>query len=105
MRKKIVSPGHKKQMVKAVVKAALCSGRSACRFLRLPRATWWYRPRPATAREQQMLQRMRGLSAKHPRYGYRRIAALLRQEGWSVGKRQIQRLRRAQGLRLSLIHI
>ena len=100
MRKKIVSPGHKKQMVKAVVKAALCSGRAACRFLRLPRATWWYRRRPATAREQQMLQRMRGLSAKHPRYGYRRIAALLCQEGWSVGKRQIQRLRRAQGLRV-----
>jgi transposase InsO family protein len=40
------------------------------------------------------------LALKHPRYGYRRIAALLRQEGWRVGKRHIQRLRRAEGLRV-----
>ena len=40
------------------------------------------------------------LSAKHPRYGYRRLAALLRREGWRVGKRHIQRLRRAAGLRV-----
>jgi len=40
------------------------------------------------------------LSLKHPRYGYRRIAAVLRQEGWPVGKRHIQRLRRAEGLRV-----
>jgi hypothetical protein len=31
---------------------------------------------------------------------YRQIAALLRQEGWPVGKRQVQRLRRAEGLRV-----
>ena len=40
------------------------------------------------------------LSEEHPRYGYRRIAALLRWEGWAVGKRQIQRLRRVAGLRV-----
>jgi transposase InsO family protein len=43
---------------------------------------------------------LRELSEEHPRYGYRRIAALLRQEGWPVGKRQVQRLRRAEGLRV-----
>jgi transposase InsO family protein len=43
---------------------------------------------------------MRALSEKYPRYGYRRIAALLRQEGWAVGKRHIQRMRRAEGLRV-----
>jgi transposase InsO family protein len=40
------------------------------------------------------------LSAEHPRYGYRRIATLLRREGCNVGKRQIQRLRRDEGLRV-----
>jgi len=40
------------------------------------------------------------LSAEHPRYGYRRIAVLLRQEGWRVGKRHILRLRRDAGLRV-----
>lgn len=78
----------------------MCSGRAACRILRLSRATYWYRGRVPTAREQQLTKRMKELSEKHPRYGYRRIAALLRQEGWSVGKRHIQRLRRAAGLRV-----
>jgi len=39
-------------------------------------------------------------SEKHPRYGYRHVTALLRQKGWRVGKRQLQRLRRAEGLRV-----
>ena len=47
-----------------------------------------------------MERRMRELSEENPRYGYRRIAALLRREGWAAGKRQIQRLRRAAGLRV-----
>ena len=37
---------------------------------------------------------------KHPRYGYRRIAALLRAEGYPVGKRHVQSLRRSLGLRV-----
>jgi transposase InsO family protein len=47
-----------------------------------------------------MIERLRVISEKHPRYGYRRIAALLRREGWKVGKRYIQRLRRQEGLRV-----
>ncbi len=47
-----------------------------------------------------MLARLQALSAQHPRYGYRRIAALLRQEGWPVGKRVIQKLHRQAGLRV-----
>jgi transposase InsO family protein len=100
MRKKMVSPGHRKQIAEEVVEAGLCSGRKACRFLRLSRGTYWYRSRPLSSRAQQLRERMCLLSEKHPRYGYRRIAALLRREGWNVGKRQIQRLRPQQGLRV-----
>ncbi len=38
-----MSPGHKKQMVRAAVGAGLCSGRAGCRILRLARITFWYR--------------------------------------------------------------
>ena len=100
MRKKMVSPEHKRQMARKVVAEGLCSGRAACRFLHLSRATYWYRGKPPSDREQRLLKRMERLSLKHPRYGYRRIAALLRREGWAVGKRHIQRLRRAAGLRV-----
>lgn len=100
MRKKMVSPGHRKEVAREVVEAGVCSGRAACRFLGLARGTYWYRGRPPSARGEQLERRMRELSEENPRYGYRRIAALLRREGWAVGRRQIQRLRRAAGLRV-----
>jgi putative transposase len=95
-----MSPGHKKQMAQAVIAEGLCSGRGACRILQLARATWWYRAGQRSDGQQQMVTRLHALSDAHPRYGYRRIAALLRQEGWRTGKRQVQRLRRAEGLRV-----
>lgn len=95
-----MSPAHRKELALAAAAQRLCSGRAACRFLRLARATYWYRARPPSARQHRLAKRLRELSEAHPRYGYRRIGALLRQEGWTVGKRQAQRLRRAQGLRV-----
>ena len=100
MRKKIVSPAQRKQLAQWVVGTGLCSGRRACRHLRLSRSTYWYQRRPPSVAEEQLRKRLLELSAKHPRYGYRRITALLRQDGWRVGKRHIQRLRRDEGLRV-----
>lgn len=100
MRKKIISPGQRKQMAREAVGSGLCSGRAACRILGLSRGTYWYCDQPLTESQQQMIQRMKELSHQYPRYGYRRIAVMLRQEGWSVGKRQVQKLRRAEGLRV-----
>jgi transposase InsO family protein len=68
--------------------------------LKLARSTFRYRGRPPTAKAEQLRERLMELSAKHPRYGYRRIAGLLRREGWQVGKRHIQRRRRDEGLRV-----
>jgi hypothetical protein len=89
VRKKIVSPGHPRQMAKEVVEAGVCSGRAVCRILRLSRATNRYRGKAPSLRQRRMMERMRLLSEKHPRYGYRRITALLRQEGWRVGQTAI----------------
>ena len=100
MCKKTLSPGHRRELAQKVVATGMCSGRAACRILQLPRSTYWYRGRPLTAAQEQLRKRLRELSEQHPRYGYRRIAALLRQEGWRVGKRQIQRLHRLEGLRV-----
>jgi transposase InsO family protein len=38
----------------------------------------------------------------HPRYGYRRIWALLRREGWQVNRKRIHRLWRREGLKVPL---
>ena len=100
MRKKAVSPAQRRAFAHEVVGKEMCSKRAACRVLRLGRSTFNYQGRPPTPAEEQLRKRLLELSAEHPRYGYRRIAALLRREGWRVGKRQIQRRRRDEGLRV-----
>jgi transposase InsO family protein len=42
-----------------------------------------------------------GLSQEHPRYGYRRVTALLRREGHEVNAKRVQRVRRQEGLQVS----
>ena len=43
---------------------------------------------------------MRSLARKRPRYGYRRIHALLVREGWRVNRKRVHRLWREEGLKV-----
>ena len=95
-----MSPVHKKEVVAAAVKDGVCSGRAGCRILRLSRSGYWYQAGKRSSRQQELVKRIHALADEEPRYGYRRIAALLRDEGWNVGKRQVRRLRRQEGLRV-----
>ena len=47
-----------------------------------------------------MLERMIELSRENPRYGYRRVWAMLRREGWPVNKKRVHRLWRKEGLKV-----
>lgn len=95
-----MSPAHRRALAQELVKNETCSQRAAGRILKLARSTFSYQGRPPTPRAAPLRKRLLILSAAAPRYGYRRMAALLRREGWRVGKRQIQRLRREEGLRV-----
>jgi len=53
-----------------------------------------------TDHQQQLYQRIVALSWGHPRYGYHRIRALLEREGWTVSRKQVQRIRRREGLKV-----
>lgn len=46
------------------------------------------------------MTRMLELVRAHPRYGYRRIGALLKAEGWSVNRKRVHRLWRSEGLKV-----
>jgi putative transposase len=76
------------------------SVRRACRYLNLHPRTYRYQPLRPQDRHGRLIERLTALSWKHPRYGYRRIRALLRREGWTVSKKQVQRLRRLVGLKV-----
>lgn len=40
------------------------------------------------------------LASKYGRYGYRRITALLRHEGWRVNHKRVERIWRREGLKV-----
>ena len=88
-----------------LIVAELCdefavSQRRACRALGVDRSGLRYVP--ATRDEELALaRRIEDLAGAHPRYGYRRIWALLRREGWSVNVKAVHRLWRLSGLKLA----
>ena len=96
----MVSPSQKKTAVAHVVAQRLCSVRRACRYLGLPRSTYRYVPKPIPDRRDQLHQRIVALSWAYPRYGYRRIRRVLAREGWTVSRKQVQRIRRREGLKV-----
>jgi len=65
-------------------------------------STYRYKPKPLTDRQQQLHGRIQTLYWAHPRYGYRCIRRLLTKEGWTIRRKQIQRIRRCQGLKVRL---
>jgi transposase InsO family protein len=40
------------------------------------------------------------LASQYGRYGYRRITALLRQDGWQVNHKRVERIWRQEGLKV-----
>jgi putative transposase len=77
------------------------SERRACRLVGQPRSTQ-RRPEPVPADEEEVIRRrLRELARQRPRFGYRRMTALLRDEGFCVNHKRIQRLCRDEGLRVT----
>jgi transposase len=64
-----------------------------------PRTTQRYRAAP-DEEEQRLESRLLELVRAHPRYGYRRMTALLQREGWWINCKRVYRLWRRQGLRV-----
>jgi transposase InsO family protein len=75
------------------------SERRACRVLGQHRTT---QRRVARGRkdEDRLVADIIELARQYGRYGYRRIAALLRQAGWQVNDKRIERLWRREGLKV-----
>ena len=66
------------------------SERRACLVVGQARSTERYAPRESSD-EQALRARIVALATRFGRYGYRRVAALLRPEGWHVNHKQIGR--------------
>ena len=86
-------------MVARVQAALEVSERRTCRALGLHRSGVRYEPSP-DADESVLVKRTHELATANPRYGYRRVTALLRAEGRAVNVKRVLRLWRAEGLKV-----
>ena len=75
------------------------SQRRACRVLHQPRSTQRYRPTRSLYSER-LTKRIVELASEYGRYGYRRITAMLKAEGWRINHKRIERLWRLEGLKV-----
>jgi len=73
--------------------------RRACRFIGQHRSSQRYEPTGAVE-DAALRARLREISEKRPRWGYRRAHAQLREEGWEINSKRTQRLWREEGLRV-----
>ena len=70
--------------------------RQACRLLDVDRGSFRYEARPD--RNAGLTEALVELARQKPRYGYRRLWALLTKRGWQVNLKRIYRLYREEGL-------
>ena len=70
-----------------------------CRLLKVARSTLYYQPVPAGADELAVMRRIDEPHLEYPFYGSRRMAVVLRDDGWAVNQRRSQRLMRVMGLK------
>ena len=74
--------------------------RLVCQALKLPRSTYYYyQPRPREDKELKVA--IENVAEAWPTYGYRRVTAQLRREGWVVNGKKIARLMREMGLQVA----
>ena len=95
----MISPARRRQLVDHVQEQMDVSERRACRVLKQPRSTQRYQTRQADD-EEQLTVRIIALASDYGRYGYRRITALLRNEGWEVNHKRVERIWWQEGLKV-----
>jgi hypothetical protein len=88
---KLVSPARRRRCVEHVTATLGVSGRFACCVLGQHRSTQQKRPRGA-GDEAALTADIIELARRYGRYGYRRITALLRDAGWAVNHKRVERL-------------
>lgn len=94
-----MSPRRKREAVCKLQSQLGMSERRACRVLDQPRSCQRYQAQPRSD-EASLVKRMLELVRQRPRFGYRRIAVLLRREGFRAGDSRMLRLWQREGLKV-----
>ena len=97
-----MSPSRRRMCVERVQRVLpSVSERRACRVINQPRPT---QRRVLMSRddEESLTADIINLAIRFGRYGYRRITALLRDQGWQVNHKRVERIWRREGLKVPM---
>ena len=94
-----MSPARRRRCVDHVVAKFSVSERFACKVLGQHRSTQRKKPH-CRADEDALTADIIRLASRYGRYGYRRITAMLRSEGWTVNAKRVERIWRREGLKV-----
>jgi putative transposase len=97
----VVSPGQQRAAADYLGERYGVSQRRVCRVMDRSRSVVRYR-RKHQDDEPPLSREIKRLARRHPRYGYRRIHALLVRRGWSINIKRVRRLWNGLGLRRPL---
>ncbi|WP_288992835.1 IS3 family transposase [uncultured Marinobacter sp.] len=98
---KLLSPSRRRACIVLVRSQMKVSERRVCRALGQHRSTQRRLPK-GRADEERLVADMIELTRQYGRYGYRRVAALLRDAGWQVNDKRVERLWRREGLKVPM---
>src|SRR4051794_34105582 len=96
---KLLSPARRRACVEHVMLVLNVSERRACRALGQHRSTQRKALR-GKEDEEQLTADLIELARQYGRYGYRKISALLRDAGWLVNDKRVERIWRREGLKV-----
>lgn len=96
---KLLSPARRRACVEHVITKYGVSERLACRVLGQPRSTQRKIPKQS-GDEAALTADIIALATRYGRYGYWRITTLLRDVGWLVNKKRVERIWRRERLKV-----
>jgi putative transposase len=91
----VVTPSVRREVVK-LLKSRGHTERRACALASVQRSTCRYLSRRQD--DPKLVARLRQIGEERPRFGYRRIHAILQREGFGVNRKRVYRIYRAAGL-------
>ena len=92
-----MSPSRRRAAVEFLKRKRGVSERRACKVVGQHRSTNRYAAVPGDY-EQRLVEAIHKIAETHPRYGYRRVHALLVHDGWNVNVKRVERLWRREDL-------
>lgn len=72
--------------------------RRQCELLHVNRSSFYYKPKKADVHDLSLLNEIRDIWMRYPFYGYRRITWVLKQQGFNVNHKRVQRLMTLGGI-------